>query len=332
MRVPRMSSGAFRRLTTANLVLLVAIVVSGAIVRLTNSGLGCRDWPNCSATQFVSVSTHHAAIEQINRIFSGAIGVPLALTVLFAYGLQPRRRDLVKLAWLLFGLFWCEAILGGISVEVKLAWVSVMGHFLLALALVSVAMRLRQRAREAEGARYPIVASRALLPVRVVYVWTIATVIAGTLVTAAGPHGGDIDAKRLSIPITDLARLHGTLVDVLVVITLVTSVILVRSQAPRAVLTAASIAIAAMVAQGVLGYVQYAKAIPAVLVGFHVFGAVLVFAAVQHLELSTRAPVGELVDVNSGGRIGVHIPVTPGSYVTGDERSDHADRARTSRS
>ena len=174
MRVPRMSAAAFRRLTTANLVLLVAIVVSGAIVRLTNSGLGCRDWPNCSATQFVSVATHHAAIEQINRIFSGAIGVPLALTVLAAYRLRPRRRDLVRLAWMLFGLFWCEAILGGISVEVKLAWVSVMSHFLLALALVSVALRLRQRAREARRAALPGRRRHARCTlVRVVYVWTI---------------------------------------------------------------------------------------------------------------------------------------------------------------
>src|ERR1700675_2781075 len=117
MRVPRMSAVSFRRLTTANLVLLVAIIVSGAIVRLTNSGPGCRDWPNCSATQFVSVATHHAAIEQINRVFSGAIGIPLGLTVLGAYQVRPRRRDLVRLAWTLFGLFWCEAVLGGISVE-----------------------------------------------------------------------------------------------------------------------------------------------------------------------------------------------------------------------
>jgi heme a synthase len=258
--------------------------------------------------------------------------VPLAITVVAAYGLQPRRRDLVRLAWILFGLFWCEAIVGGISVEVKLAWVSVMGHFLLALALVGVALRLHQGAREHEGARYPVVPPRALQLVRAVYVWTIAVVIVGTLVTAAGPHGGDRDAKRLSIPITDLARLHGVLVDALVILTLVTAVVLVRLHAPRVVLTAVSIAIGAMIAQGILGYVQYARAIPAVLVGFHVFGAVIVFAAVQQLVLTTRAPVGELVDVNSGGRIGIHIPVTPGSYVTGDERSDHADRARTSRS
>ena len=91
MRLPRLSSGGFRRLTTVNLVLLVAVIVSGAVVRLTNSGLGCRDWPNCSADQFVSVSTHHALIEQLNRIFSGAIGIPIALALIGAYQLRPRR-------------------------------------------------------------------------------------------------------------------------------------------------------------------------------------------------------------------------------------------------
>lgn len=307
MRVPRLSSGGFRRLTTVNLGLLVAIIVSGAVVRLTNSGLGCRDWPNCSASQFVSVSTHHALIEQLNRIFSGAIGIPIALTLIAAYQRQPRRADLVRLAWILFGLFWSEAILGGISVEVKLAWFSVMSHFLLALALVSVALRMRQRAGEAAGTRYPIVSTTAQRAVRVVYVWTIGVVIAGTLVTAAGPHGGDRDARRLTWPIADVARVHGALVDLLVVITLVTAYVLAKSRAPRVVLATASLALGAMVAQGILGYVQYFEAIPAVLVGFHVFGAVIVFAAVQQLELSVRAPVANAADIGVNLRIDEHL-------------------------
>ena len=210
--------------------------------------------------------------------------------LLAAYQLRPRRRDLQRLAWILFGLFWCEAIVGGISVKVQLAWFSVMGHFLLALALVSIALQMFVRAREATGRRVRIVTPLAGYLVRAVYLWTIGVVILGTLVTAAGPHGGDEKAKRLTIPITDLARTHGTAVDLLVILTLVTTVVLVRSHAPRRVINAASIAIGAMVAQGILGYVQYAKAIPSVLVGFHVFGAVVVFAAVQYLDLSTRAP------------------------------------------
>jgi cytochrome c oxidase assembly protein subunit 15 len=123
-----------------------------------------------------------------------------------------------------------------------------------------------------------------------VYVWTIGVVIAGTLVTAAGPHGGDREARLLAWPIVDVARVHGAAVDVLVVLTLVTAYSLVRSKAPPSVLVTASVALGAMVAQGILGYVQYAKAIPAVLVGFHVLGAVLVFAAVQQLELAVREP------------------------------------------
>jgi cytochrome c oxidase assembly protein subunit 15 len=320
MRVPRLSAGGFRRLTTVNLVLLVAIIVSGAIVRLTNSGLGCRDWPNCSADQFVDVSTHHAAIEQLNRLFSGAIGIPIALALIGAYQLQPRRRDLVRLSWVLLGLFFGEAILGGISVQVKLAWFSVMGHFLLALALVSVALHMRQRAREEEAPRRPIVTPLARRAVAVVYVWTIAAVIAGTFVTAAGPHGGDRDARRLTWPIVDIVRVHGALVDVLVVLALLTAWILARTRAPRQVLVTASLALAAMVAQGVLGYVQYYQEIPAVLVGFHVFGAVMVFGAVQQLEISVRAPRADNGDEDTANtplqaHIDPHLLAPDGSSV-----------------
>jgi cytochrome c oxidase assembly protein subunit 15 len=310
MRVPRVSSVFLRRLTTLNVVLLLAVVVSGAIVRVSNSGLGCRDWPNCSSTEFVSVATDHAAIEQINRIFSGLIGIPLVLTLFAVYQLRPRRGDLALRAWILLALFLSEAVVGGVSVHLELAWFSVMSHFLLALALVSVALQIRQRVREPAGPRVPIVMPAAVWLVRVVYVWTIGVLVIGTLVTAAGPHGGDRDARRLGIPMSDLARTHAVAVDVLVVLTLVTVVVLVRTRAQRAVLSTASLALGAMVAQGVLGYVQYAQEVPAVLVGFHVFGAVLVFAAVQQLALSITAPrqrdaIGAVGVVRPGRRVPV---------------------------
>jgi len=309
MRVPRVTPGFLRRLTTLNVVLLLAVIVSGAVVRLTNSGLGCKDWPNCSSTQFVSVATHHAAIEQINRLFSGLIGIPLALTLYAAYRIRPRRHDWVRLAWILVVLFLCEAVVGGLSVTLKLAWFSVMSHFLLALALVSFALQLRQRVREPAGPRVPIVRPEAQWLVRIVYLWTIGVVILGTLVTAAGPHGGDRDAKRITIPITDLARLHAVAVDTLVVLTLVTAYVLVHTRPPRTVLSTVSVAIAAMVAQGILGYVQYAEAVPAVLVGFHVFGAVLVFGAVQQLALSITAPAQQLPEGLVVHRPDLQVPV-----------------------
>jgi cytochrome c oxidase assembly protein subunit 15 len=281
-----------------NVGLLVAIVVSGAIVRLTNSGLGCADWPNCSATRLVDVSSHHAAIEQINRIFSGLLFLPLALGLLAAYWRVPRRRDLVALGWLLIALFASEAIVGGIAVKVKLTWVSVSGHFLLAIALLAVALVIHRRSPEPSTNYRVVVPPGVLSLVRAVYAGTIWVLLLGTLVTAAGPHGGDPKATRLNVPLVDLARAHGASVDVLVLAVAVLVVVLVRVRAPRRVLGAASATVAAMMAQGILGYVQYAKAIPAILVGFHVFGAAIVFVCVQQLLLETRVALAE---ANDGG-------------------------------
>ena len=285
MRGPNLSSSALRRLTLVNVVLLAAIIVSGAVVRLTNSGLGCADWPACSATKLVDVSTHHAAIEQLNRIFSGAIGLPIALALLGAYRVRPRRDDLLRLAWILFGLFWAEAVLGGISVKEKLAWVSVTGHFLLAIALIAVALVMHHRASNPGGARRCAVTHDTLTLARAVYALTIWVVVVGTLVTAAGPHGGDVQARRLGWPLGDVARVHGISVDLLVALTLALVVSLVRARAPRRALNVASVTVVVMAAQGILGYVQYFDRIPAVLVGFHVFGAVCVFTCVQQLLL-----------------------------------------------
>jgi cytochrome c oxidase assembly protein subunit 15 len=110
----------------------------------------------------------------------------------------------------------------------------------------------------------------------------------GTLVTAAGPHGGDGEARRLGWSLGDVARVHGVSVDVLVALTLVFVVALVRTGAPRRILDVASLTVVVMAAQGVLGYVQYFEKIPALLVGFHVFGAVCVFICVQELLLELR--------------------------------------------
>ncbi len=289
MRVPECSARAFRRLTLVNLVLLFTVVVSGAAVRLTDSGLGCSEWPSCTPDEFVSVGSSHEAIEQLNRLFSGAIGIPIGLTLLFAYRRRPRRRDLIVLAWSMLALFLGNAVLGGIAVLVQLAWVSVMGHYLLAIALVGAALTMHRRAREEPGARVPVVTRAVSRLMVAVYALTVWVLVAGTLVTAAGPHGGDVEAERLDWPIDDAARVHSVSVDVLVVLVVVLVAMLVRTGAPRTVLATASAAVAIMTAQGVLGYVQYFEAIPPLLVGFHVAGSVLVFGTVHWLALTMRA-------------------------------------------
>jgi cytochrome c oxidase assembly protein subunit 15 len=317
MRVPELTPRAFRRLTLTNLVLLAIIIVSGAAVRLTNSGLGCSDWPNCNADSFVSVGSRHEAIEQLNRIFSGAIAVPIVLVLLAAYRLRPRRLDFIRLSWTMLALYLANAVLGGISVMVKLAWVSVMGHFLLAIALVAVALTIHKRAAEPDGPRVPVVSPRARVLATVVYACTVWVLVMGTLVTAAGPHGGDAEARRLSIPIPDLARVHAVSVDVLIVLVLVLVVVLVRERAPRAVLTTVSVVLTAMIAQGILGYVQYFRGIPELLVGFHVAGAVLVFGSVHWLLLEMHVPAPDALGTSDA------------AGTTTDARSDAVALARS---
>jgi cytochrome c oxidase assembly protein subunit 15 len=349
MRAPQVKPRTLARLALLNVFLLVAIIVSGAIVRLTNSGLGCANWPNCNATQFVDVATGHAAIEQVNRIFSGLLGIPLGLALLGAYWRVPRRRDLVVLSWVLVVLFLCEAVLGGIAVRVELAWVSITGHFLLAIALVAVGLVVHRRATEASTTYRTVVPRHVVVLARIVYAGTLWVLLLGTLVTATGPHGGDPKATRLDVPLVDVARVHGASVDVLIVLVLVLVVALVRVRAPRRVLNAASCTILVMIAQGIVGYVQYARHLPPLLVGFHVFGAALVFVCVQELllELRVAAPSepGADLDRPEGGsrrrvadgatetrRDVARVDASPGAADHGDavqHRQDGAARVET---
>jgi cytochrome c oxidase assembly protein subunit 15 len=289
MRVPEITPRGYRQLMAVILGLLAVIIVTGAAVRLSNSGLGCPDWPRCNPRNFVSVQNQHTTIEQLNRLLSGAIGVPIGLALVASYRRRPRRRDLIALAWVLFALFWAEAVLGGIVVLVNLAWVSVMGHFLIAIALVGIAQTMYHRAGEPEAPARPTVSPGARLIGRAIYVWTIWVLIAGTLVTAAGPHGGDRNVRRLGYPLEDLARIHGISVNILIGGVIVLIVALWLDRAPRRVFFTVEAMLGAMVVQAIIGYVQYFNQIPPLLVGFHVAGAVLVFGTVQQLQLEMRA-------------------------------------------
>jgi cytochrome c oxidase assembly protein subunit 15 len=119
----------YRTITIAALVALCVIVVSGAAVRLTGSGLGCDDWPNCNDTKLVDVSTGHAAVEQVNRLFTGVVAVAVIGAVLGSVVRVPRRRDLTRLSLGLVAGVIAQIVLGGITVLTDLHPVSVMGHF-----------------------------------------------------------------------------------------------------------------------------------------------------------------------------------------------------------
>ncbi len=176
--------------------LLIAIVITGAAVRLTGSGLGCDDWPNCNDERLVDVSSSHAAIEQVNRLFTGLVSAAVIAAVLGSLWRRPRRRDLV---WLSLGLVagvLGQIVLGGILVIFDLHPILVQGHMILSLALVGTAVVLLQRAGEPDGvALVPAVSATARRLIWALAALTGAAILAGTVVTAAGPHAGDEDVS-----------------------------------------------------------------------------------------------------------------------------------------
>lgn len=264
----------YRRVSIVALALLCIIVVSGAAVRLTGSGLGCDDWPNCNNERLIDVSSTHAAIEQINRLFTGLVALGVIVAVLGSLVRVPRRRDLT---WWSLGLVAgviAQIVLGGITVLVDLHPLAVQGHFLLSMVLVANAMILVHRSADPVGPRRPVVDAGVRRHVRLVIALTAVVLVAGTVLTGAGPHAGDERARRFDLSISMVARVHGALVWITVASVVALAYRLRRSPAQRAVLEGPITAwLCVGLLQAGVGYVQYLSGVPAVLVGFHIAGA-----------------------------------------------------------
>lgn len=310
MRLPRVPARTYRWICAATLVVVAAIVITGAAVRLTNSGLGCSDWPSCSQTQFVSVSGFHRSIEQINRLFTGAISVTIILAVLGSLARVPRRRDLVWWSLGLVGGLVAQIVLGGISVKLKLSPPTVMAHYLLSAVLVWNAIVLFDRSgrpevpapevpdREAGDAAVMVpgsslVGARERQLSRAMVAVAGAVLVTGTVVTGTGPHGGDQNVRRLPYQVEDVARIHSLTAWALLALTLVTLGLVYRAGTTSSVRARGMVLTGAILVQGALGYTQYFLGVPPGLVIVHVAGSVAVWGAVLwfHLGLTEyRSP------------------------------------------
>jgi cytochrome c oxidase assembly protein subunit 15 len=261
---------------------LSLIVFTGALVRLTDSGLGCPTWPRCYGHVYPPVSLH-PLIEFGNRALSGFVGVITGVVLIAALRLKPFRKDLAWLsATLPFGVV-CQAVLGGFTVREKLAPGFVMSHFLLSMVILIFAFWLAWRATYAQGAR-PRTSDRLLAwSVRGLAVLCALTLFAGTAATAAGPHsGGNVGQhiKRLTIEGPDTlewaVHQHATIAALLGVFTIL--VWLLKRQRtggsldPLEPLTVLGVLVAA---QGLIGSVQYELKLPAEMVWIHVVLATL---------------------------------------------------------
>ncbi len=292
MALPELTPRTYARMTVTALVMVSVIIVTGAAVRLTGSGLGCSDWPTCEQGKLIQASNHHQTIEQVNRLFTGVMIVALAVTVLGALRRRPRRRDLTWLSVsLVIGVFG-QAIVGGVVVLTHLHPLAVQQHYVLSVVIVTAAMVLARRARE-EGERHPAVSPEIRTHVRAIVVGAALAIAAGTVVTGTNIHSGvsevDKPARRLGFAITTVTRLHSIVVLAMLGATLALVWRLRRRPAERAVLEdALSLFLLAGFTQAGLGYLQYALDTPVLLVGLHVLGSVLVWIAALHVLLVCR--------------------------------------------
>jgi heme a synthase len=267
----------FRTLAYVALASLSLIVFTGALVRLTDSGLGYPTWPRCYGHVYPPVSLH-PLIEFGNRALSGFVGVITAVVFIASLRLKPFRKDLVWLSASLPAGVIAQAVLGGFTVREKLAPGFVMSHFLLSMVILIFAFWLAWRATFRQGAR-PRTADRLLAwSVRGLAVLCALTLFAGTAATAAGPHsGGNVGQhiKRLTIEGPDTLQWavhqHATIAALLGVATILVW-LLKRSRTAGALdplepLTVLAILIAA---QGLVGSVQYELKLPAEMVWVHV--------------------------------------------------------------
>ena len=281
MQLPGVTPRAFLRITQLTVVIVVLNIVTGAAVRLSDSGLGCPDWPTCSRHRLTPPLSLHPAIEFGNRMVVVVLCIVTAIALVAALMRVPRRRDLVWLSAGLLGGVLGEAVLGAVVVYTKLNPYAVMTHFMVGIALLTDAFVLVLRAGRPDvaGARVSKVGAREKRVSQVMVGLLAVVVAAGTATTGAGPHAGGPGAKRLPIALEDMTRVHSGLVICLVALTIALLYLLDHTGAPRSVLDRGRVLLGAMVLQGGIGYAQYFTHLPALLVGVHVFGATVVWMA-----------------------------------------------------
>ena len=291
LRAAYRAPATLRRFAGLTVLALAIGIVSGGAVRLTGSGLGCKDWPACTSTSVVAPLAFHPWMEFGNRLVNVVITVAIVGTALAALGRRPRRADLLWLSGGLVAGVFGEVVLGGETVLHKLAPQFVMGHFLLAMALMVLALVLWHRSRlsdralpEREGwASAPparcLVRRGQLLASRAMLAWTFVVVTLGTVVTSTGPHAGAPGVPRFRFSLHTVAQLHGTSVELLLGLTVLTLWSLHRSRAEHAVLRRGEVLLLVLVAQAAVGYSQYFTGDPVALVGVHIAGATSVVVA-----------------------------------------------------
>jgi cytochrome c oxidase assembly protein subunit 15 len=288
-----------RRLALTSLVANIGIVSTGGLVRLTNSGLGCPSWPDCSSGDLVPVRalSSHKAIEFGNRALTTVLLIAVAAVFVAAWRAAPHRAGLVRWAWVTLLGVPAQVLVGGVLIFTHLNPLAVAGHFMLSMVLIAAATVLWWRAREQPpAAPAPVPPAVRLLAVPLVvkrlgfaaWALTYAVFIVGTLVTGSGPHAGDATAKRLHLRPAAISQLHADLVMLLVGVAVALAVCVTAVGADAAARRATRVLVGVLVAQATVGFAQYFSGLPVPLVELHVTGAALLAAAATAVVLALQ--------------------------------------------
>jgi len=330
VNLPAISPRTFRQIALIATICYALLVVTGGAVRLTGSGLGCLDWPVCSASSVTPAVSFHPLVEFSNRMVSVAVTVLSALTFLGALTPRVRRSDVVWLSSGLLGGIAGQIVIGGIVVLTKLNpyWVSL--HFLLTLAVVADGIVLLRRLDHGNGRKRRLVSNELYLLVLILMGTTTALLAAGTMVTGSGPHAGGPGALRVPVSFRDMAELHADIALFLVGMTLAMLFALHATHAPGPVQRRARTLLEILFVQGALGYTQYFLHDNALVVEFHLAGATCAWIAIMvfFLGLTERDLVApdsadtdradtDRADTDSADtestdseRLEIHVPVT----------------------
>ncbi|MET8581758.1 COX15/CtaA family protein [Streptomyces collinus] len=289
-----------QRAALAALVMAVIIVVTGGAVRLTGSGLGCPTWPTCTDDSLTTTRAmgFHGVVEFGNRMLTYVLCAAVGWAIVAARAQKPWRRALTRLGWAQFWVVMGNAVLGGIVVLVGLNPYTVAAHFLLSSALIAIATVMWQRTREGDGAARPLVGKAVQQLVWFLVAASVLLIAVGTVVTGAGPHAGDSkEVARIPIDWETVSKLHAVLAWIVVTLTFALWFVLKAVDAPRGPLGRTRELFLILLAQGVIGYVQYFTHLPEILVALHMLGSCLVWIGVLRVLLSLRERPEDALDL-----------------------------------
>jgi cytochrome c oxidase assembly protein subunit 15 len=282
-----MSEFAKKWLTAILRVLLVfqtGIVLTGGVVRLTGSGLGCPTWPECTDNSYTPVEGQiegfKSWIEFGNRLLTFALVLACALAILAV--LISKRKDLRLLVLGQFAGIFGQAILGGITVLTDLNPLPVAGHFILSIILIAGAQSLLTKSRTSYT-RIKLGRDSLHLLSRSHVVLTFVVIVMGTLVTGSGPHAGDVSAPRFNFDVRTIAWIHADIVIALLGLSLA---YFVSSTTPATTKRLLKFFFLAALFQGSIGYLQYFLGLPEVIVAAHMLGSTLVWICAWKVWLS----------------------------------------------